>query len=95
MSAERQRGGRARENRKRSEESGLTGQCTTAILPRQETDTYPRLFSNVKFQPSNPDNILRQIIPDIDILLGRPSARCFVDDRSLRTGRSFLCVGFT
>ena len=81
-SAEHQRGARCKGHKSKADV-----QYITPILPRQETNTYPRLFSNVKFQSSNPDNILRQIIPDIHILLGRPSARCFVDDCSLRTGQ--------
>lgn len=70
-------------------------QYITPLLPRQETDTYSRLFINVKFQSPNLNDILRQIIPDINILLGRPSTRRFVDDCSFRTGESAICVGVT
>jgi len=73
--------------------SRADGQYITAILSCQETDTYSRLFINVKFQSSDPNDVLRQVIPYIDILLGRPSTRRFVDDCSFRTGESDICVG--
>ena len=63
-------------------------QYLATILPGQKTDTYPRLCINLELQPSNPNDILREIIPYFDLLLGCTSAGRLVDDRSSRTGQS-------